>query len=74
AADGARRTYEEIVRRTLDPALLEYAGDGLLTLEVFPIPAGGSRTVAIEYRQVLTVDGGLVRFTQPLGREHGRVE
>jgi Ca-activated chloride channel family protein len=73
-ADEAREIYEEIVRRTLDPALLEYAGDGLLTLEVFPIPAGDTRTVAIEYRQVLPADGGLVRFTQPLGREHGRVD
>jgi hypothetical protein len=38
SGEVARRTYEEIVRRTLDPALLEYAGDGLLRLAVFPPP------------------------------------
>jgi Ca-activated chloride channel homolog len=71
--DVARRTYEEIVRRTLDPALLEFADDGLLRLDVFPIAPGDTRTVQIEYRQVLTVDGGLVRYQQSLGREHGNV-
>lgn len=73
-ADEAREVYEDIVRRTLDPALLEYADDGLLRLSVFPIEAGDTRQVEIEYQQVLPADGGLVRFTQPLGREHGRVE
>ena len=56
--DAARRTYEEIVRRTLDPALLEFVDDGLLRLSVFPIPAGESRKVEIEYRQILPNDGG----------------
>lgn len=69
--EAARRTYEDIVRRTLDPALLEYAGDGLLRLSVFPIAAHDTRRVEIEYRQVLPADGGLVRYRHPLGREHG---
>ncbi|MBI5158005.1 MAG: VWA domain-containing protein, partial [Acidimicrobiia bacterium] len=70
AADEARATYEEIVRRTLDPALLEYAGDGLLRLAVFPIPAGATRTVEIRYSQVLPTDTGLTRYHHPFGREH----
>ncbi len=72
--DAARQTYEEIVRRTLDPALLEFADDGLLRLAVFPIPAGETRRVEIEYRQVLASDGGLVRYRHPLAREHSNVE
>ena len=73
--DTARRTYEDIVRRTLDPALLEFADDGLVRLSVFPMPARATRTVEIEYREVLPADGGLVRYTNPLAREHeGTVE
>ncbi len=68
--DVARRTYEEIVRRTLDPALLEYAGDGLLRLRVFPIAPHDSKIVEITYRQVLAADTGLTRYRHPLGREH----
>jgi Ca-activated chloride channel family protein len=59
--ETARRTYEEIIRRTLDPALLEFVDDGLLRLSVFPLPAESTRTVEIEYRQILEVDGGLTR-------------
>ncbi len=72
--DAARRTYQEIVRRTVDPALLEFVDDGLLRLSVFPIPAGHTRKVEIEYRQVLASDGGLVRYRQAMGREHTNVE
>ncbi len=72
--EAARLTYQEIVRRTLDPALLEFVDDGLLRLSVFPIPAGDTRKVEIEYRQVLPNDGGLVRYRQAMGREHTNVE
>ena len=72
--DAARRTYEEIVRRTLDPALLEFVDDDLLRLSVFPIPAGAERRVEIEYRQVLAADGGLVRYRHPMAHEHSNVE
>jgi len=68
--EAARRTYEEIIRRTLDPALLEFAGDGLLRLSVFPLPPDATRTVEIEYRQVLAADGGLIRYRHPLAAEH----
>lgn len=71
--DEARATYEEIVRRTLDPALLEYVDDGLLRLSVFPISPGDTRRVDIEYRQVLTSEAGLTQFRSSLGREHGDI-
>lgn len=67
--ETARRTYEDIIRRTLDPALLEFVDDGLLRLSVFPIPAESTRTVEIEYRQILADDGGLVRYRHPLAAE-----
>ncbi|MBM3695296.1 MAG: VWA domain-containing protein [Actinobacteria bacterium] len=69
AADQARGKYEEIVRFLRDPALLEFADQGLVRLSVFPIPAGGERTVRLEYTEVLAADQGLVRYRHPLGRE-----
>ncbi|WKZ83201.1 MAG: VIT domain-containing protein [Acidimicrobiia bacterium] len=68
--DAARQTYEDIVRRTQDPALLEWADDALLRLRLFPIEAHSRRTVEIEYRQALASDHGLARYRHPLGREH----
>ena len=40
-ADKAREIYTAIVRRTQDPGLLEYIGNNLLQLRVFPVPATG---------------------------------
>lgn len=64
--DEARRIYEDIVRRTMDPALLELVGQGLFQASVFPIPPGDTRKIELTYRQVLTNDGNLYRFTYPL--------
>lgn len=66
-AKEARKTYEDIVRRNLDPALLEWMGTGMFKTSVFPVPAGASRTVQLKYTQLLRVDGGLTDFLFPLG-------
>ena len=68
-AEEARRTYEEIVRSTNDPALLEYVNRGAVQARIFPIPAGGERRVELEYVQALTAENGLVRYTYPLSTE-----
>lgn len=65
-ADEARRFYEEIVRRSLDPALLEWFGTGLFRTSVFPVPPGGKRTVSLRYNQLLRMQDGLVDFLFPL--------
>lgn len=65
--DQARSEYEAIVRKQKDPALLEYAGQGLYRTSVFPIPPGQERRVEIRYTQVLKNDSGLIDFTLPLG-------
>lgn len=64
--DEARSIYDAIVRRNLDPALLEYVGQGLFQTSVFPIPAGAERALTFTYRQVLPRSEGLYRFTYPL--------
>ncbi len=65
-AKEARRMYEEIVRRNRDPALLEWMGTGLFRTNVFPVPAGASRTVSLRYSQLLRKDRGLTDFLFPL--------
>src|SRR5690606_27887841 len=65
--DEARRRYEEIVRRMIDPALMEYAGYGLFRTSVFPVPAGGESTVTFRYTQVSPRDGDRVAFAYPFG-------
>jgi len=69
SAEEARRTYEEIVRQTLDPALLEYVDRGAVQAHIFPIPAGSERRIELRYSQVLTAEEGLVRYVYPLNTE-----
>ncbi|HUB83268.1 MAG TPA: VIT and VWA domain-containing protein [Bryobacteraceae bacterium] len=65
--DEARRTYEEIVRRRRDPALVEYVGRDLFQTSVFPVAPGGESTVELQYSQLLKKDSGLIDFGLPLG-------
>src|SRR5690606_21191331 len=67
SADRARGIYEEIVRKTKDPALLEYAGRDLLRVRIFPIEAHGTKRVKLVYSEVLTRDAGIARYTCPMG-------
>ncbi|HEY3836429.1 MAG TPA: VIT domain-containing protein, partial [Bryobacteraceae bacterium] len=65
--EEARRTYEDIVRRRRDPALLEYVGRDLFQTSVFPVPPGRESTVQINYSQLLHKDSGLIDFHLPIG-------
>ncbi len=51
-ADKARQIYTDIVRRTQDPGLLEYMGNNLLRLRVFPVPAHGDQKVTVSFTVV----------------------
>lgn len=68
-AEAARRTYQEIVSRLRDPALLEYAGGGAIMARVFPIPPGEYRHVEISYQEVLTAEGELIHYVYGLNTE-----
>lgn len=65
-ADEARKTYEEIVRKNRDPALLEWLGRGMFQTSVFPIPPGAERTVTLRYSQLCRKSHGLTDFLFPL--------
>ncbi len=66
AADQARKIYEDIVRSMRDPALLEYAGQDVFKIRIFPFEPHGRRTITLAYTEVLKMDSGLVQYVCPL--------
>ena len=71
--EEARRTYDDIVRRVRDPALLEFAGWRLVRSSVFPVPAGGTQRVRLTYEHVLQADGPRVDYVLPRSEAEGTV-
>lgn len=68
-ADSARKVYEEIVRRRLDPGLLEYVDRNTYRARIFPVPPGGTKRVEFSYDEVLTRRGEVLRYVYPLDTE-----
>ena len=68
-ANKARAVYEEIVRQSRDPALLEYVGKGAFRARIFPIEPNSRKQIKITYTQLLKSDAGLVDYTYPLNTE-----
>jgi Ca-activated chloride channel homolog len=68
-AKEARTTYEDIVRRLKDPALLEYVNRNTFKLRVYPIPKHGEKRIEITYTETLTYDFSTVRYVYPLNTE-----
>jgi len=63
--EEARRIYEEIVRKTRDPGLIEFVGFNLIQSSVFPVPANGTQRMELVYEQVLPADGSRVDYVLP---------
>jgi Ca-activated chloride channel family protein len=68
-AKKARKIYEDIVRRMIDPALLEYYGQGLFKARIFPIEAHSTKRVKISYREILKKNNGTIEYLYPLNTE-----
>ena len=68
-ADKARGIYEDIVRKLKDPALLEYAGQDIYKVRIFPIEARGKKRISLAWTQLLPNDSGLISLTFPLATE-----
>ncbi len=73
-AEQARAIYEEIVRRKKDPALLTFAGHGLVRAQVFPIQPGETRKVVLRFTQLLSRSGDAVRLRYSLGNRGSSAE
>jgi len=69
SADEALAIYEALVRRAIDPALLEYAGRELFRARIYPFEPHGERRVKLDYEQLVAREGGLYRFVYPLSTE-----
>lgn len=68
-ANKARKIYEDIVRRQLDPALLEYQGQKLLKARIFPIEPHSTKRVKISYNEIIKKDNGTFEYLYPLNTE-----
>ena len=68
-ANKARAVYEDIVRRSIDPALLEYYQQGLFKVRIFPIEPYSTKRIKISYRQILQSDNGTAEYLYPLNTE-----
>ena len=47
--EKARAVFDEVVRQGVDPGLAEQVGGNVFRTKVYPLPAGGSRTVRVKY-------------------------
>lgn len=65
-AKKANQVYTDIVRRTQDPGLLEYMGNNMMRLRVFPIPPNGDQKVKISYTSIAPREGSVVEYVYPL--------
>ncbi|WP_020469265.1 VIT domain-containing protein [Zavarzinella formosa] len=65
-AKKATQIYTDIVRRTQDPGLLEYIGNDLLRLRVFPIQPRLDQKVKVSFTTIAPSDNGVVEYLYPL--------
>ena len=65
-AKKATQVYTDIVRRTQDPGILEYIGNNLMRLKVFPVLPKTDQKVKISFTSVAPQDNGVVEYVYPL--------
>ncbi len=62
-----RRVFEEIVRRKVDPGLLEMTKGNNFRARVYPIPAKGNKRIVISYEEELDMNETAWSYRLPLG-------
>lgn len=62
----ARQTFEAIVRRGVDPGLVQKTKGNIFSTRVYPIRPGGKRMVAIGITETLTAKDGKLLYSLPL--------
>ncbi|HEY1405833.1 MAG TPA: VIT domain-containing protein [Spirochaetota bacterium] len=68
-AAKARTIYEDIVRKQLDPALLEYSERSIFKVRIFPIEPRSKKRIKIRYSETLSIESGSVEYVYPLNTE-----
>ncbi len=61
-----QQVFESIVRKNIDPGLLEKTKGNNYKARVFPIPAKGHKRIVIAYEQELTSENGSLLYQLPL--------
>lgn len=61
----AKATFNAIVRKLKDPALMEFAGFNLIRTSVFPVAPQGTQTLRVTYEHLLAADGDRVDYELP---------
>ena len=64
--EQGRKTFEAIVRRGVDPGLLEMTEGNSFRSRVYPLPPKGSRRIVIAFEQELTDKGAHDIYLLPL--------
>ena len=67
--EAARRTYEDMVRKMKDPALLEYVGRNMFKARVSGIPKHSEKRIELSYQQIIQYDQGMYTYIYPLDTE-----
>jgi len=75
-AHDARGIYEEIVRRQIDPALVEHIEEGMLRTSIFPVPPHSTREIELSLNMTLPMEFDAWKLKLPLAAlaSGGRVE
>jgi len=63
---AARMIYTSIVRRMQDPALLEYIGQDLIKVSIFPILPNSKQKIELSYTQTVAYDSSFLKYVYPL--------
>lgn len=67
---AAKATYDSLVSRVRDPALLEFAGRATVRSSVFPIPPREKMRVRLVYEHLLPADGDRIDYELPRSEIH----
>lgn len=71
--EKGRQIFEDIVRKNVDPALLEMTAGNSFKARIYPIPANGFREIQLSYQELLPSDSDEAAkdtvFTQTIGKE-----
>lgn len=62
----ARVAFEEITRRGVDPGLAELTRGNVFRTRVYPLPAGGTRQIALTIEQPLKRVGNVLQYRFPV--------
>ena len=70
AKQEARRILEAEIRKGVDPGLVEHVQGNVYRTRIYPLPAGGTRTVRLTYVSELACEGTFAAGQDPSASGH----